>query len=438
MDLGTLLENEGLTELRLVRRERFELSLAKTWSDVDWSRFQTAFDTDSVPNPDGRWIGDQAARTLIVLENAEPALTELEALMAAGRHQMMTLKVERRLGMRAALFVHSSVLGHNNGLHALRAGGFRRHERDEPELAVFTDGLNLGRAMSYKNAAADLPLGGCKMTVQCDPIALDDHARLGFLGYAIESGRFLTGPDMGFLPEHADAMRARFTRHVTGGRRGVLGPTGIPTALGCFLAIQQAAEIWFGWKELTGKSAAIQGLGAVGRPLAVHLARAGMKIVASDPDPSAIEATKREVPDLTVTTPDRILTLPCDVLAPCAVGGVIDESMVGKLSCKMLYGSANNILAAESVAEELRLADLLHRRGVLFQVEWTHNTAGVMSGFEEYVRKEEASEEHLRPRLVRVCRDGTRALLEEAKASGETPTAIAYRRIEHRIHGAER
>jgi leucine dehydrogenase len=438
MDLGTLLENEGLTELRLVRRERFELSLAKTWSDVDWSRFQDQFDTDSLPDHDGRWIGDHAARTLIVRSNAERSLAELEQLMSAGRHQMMTLKVEPRLGMRAALFVHSSVLGHNNGLHALRAGGFRRHDRSEPELDVFTDGLNLGRAMSYKNAAADLPLGGCKMTVQCDPIALDDQARLGFLGYCIESGRFLTGPDMGFLPEHADAMRARYTRHVTGGRRGLLGPTGTPTALGCFLAIQQAAEIWFGWRELAGKIAAIQGLGAVGRPLAVHLARAGMKVVASDPDPQAIEATRAEVPELSIVAPEQILTLPCDVLAPCAIGGVIDEAMIGKLSCKMLYGSANNILAAGSVAEELRLAGLLHRRGVLFQVEWTHNTAGVMSGFEEYVRGEEATEEHLHPRLVRVCRDGTRSLLEEAKSTGETPTAIAYRRVEHRIHGGDR
>ena len=99
----------------------------------------------------------------------------------------------------------------------------------------------------------------------------------------------------------------------------------------------------------------------------------------------------------------------------------------------MLYGSANNPLAAPSIEEELRLAELLQAHGVLFQIEWTHNTAGVMSGFEEYVRGDGAREELLLPRLERVCRDGTRSLLVKAKESGKTPTAIAYERVERQI-----
>jgi len=355
--------------------------------------------------------------------------------MRAGRHQMMTLKVDERLGMRAALFVHSSVLGRNNGLHAIRAGGFRRHERAEKEQDVFADGLNLGRAMSYKNAAAELPMGGCKMTVQCDPIELDDGERLGFLAYAIESGRFLTGPDMGFLPEHADAMRARWTKHVTGGRHGALGPTGTPTALGCFLAIREAAELWFGWRSLAGKTTAVQGLGAVERPLVKHLSEAGMRVIATDVDAEAIELARREVPELSIVPPQEILTVECDLLAPCAGGALLDDEMIGKLACKMIYGSANNVLAATSTAEELHLAELLAQRNILFQIEWTHNTAGVMSGFEEYLRGSEATHDHLYPRLVKVCRDGTRSLLAEARERGKTPTAIAYQRIEHRLYG---
>lgn len=428
MELGALLEDHGFTSLSIVEGR---LLLRREWNDdVDWSRFNQDFETDSLPCTDPKCLGGEEARALIS-RGAADALAHLLRGMTEGRHQMVSLKVEPRLGIRAALFVHSSRLGHNNGLHAVRAGGFRRHGPDELERDVFEDGLNLARAMSYKNAAAELPLGGCKMTVQCDPVDPDDRGRLGFLAYTIESGRFLTGPDMGFLPEHADAMRARYTRHVTGGRNGVLGPTGTPTALGCFLAIEEAAKDALG--GLAGRTAAIQGLGAVGLPLAGHLAQAGMKLIVADPDEGAVEKA-RALGDVRVVSPDRILLEECDLLAPCAFGGLIDEEMIGKLSCKMLYGSANNPLVAISTAEELHLADRLAERGILFQIEWTHNTAGVMSGFEEYIHGDQATAENLRPRLERVCRDGTRRLLDRAKSDGKTPTAVAYEEIERKIY----
>jgi glutamate dehydrogenase/leucine dehydrogenase len=437
MELSAALKEERLTHLRLLHdwtRGTFELALARAFDDhLDWSRYSSAFSTDTVPCRAPRVLAGEEARSLLRARGVEPMLFKLEEVMSAGRHEMITVAIERDLGLSCALFVHSSTLGRNNGLHALRAGGFRRHELREPELEVLEDGMDLGRAMSFKNAAADLPLGGCKMTVHADPIALDDHARLGFLSYAIDSGRFVTGPDMGFLPEHADAMRARFTRHVTGGRTGTLGPTGTPTALGCFLAIVEAAAFAFGTRDLRGKRVAIQGVGAVGLPLAVHLKAAGASIVAADVDPRALDRAREELGTLEVVAPEEILSVPCDVLAPCAGGGALDERTIDRLACRMVYGSANNQLKAHSKAEELRLAERLAKRDVLFQIEWTHNTAGVMSGFEEYLRGESATHADLLPRLERVCRDGTKSLLEESRARGATPTAIAYERVERRI-----
>jgi glutamate dehydrogenase/leucine dehydrogenase len=426
MEIGAFLEEVGASELiAILGPAGLSVTIARSWDpDIDWSRFNTAFETDSLP------CREPMRRAVVVNEGFDV----LERLMREGRHQMMRLIVEPRLGMRAALFVHSSVLGRNNGLHALRAGGFRRHGRDEPEHDVFRDGLNLARAMSYKNAAADLPLGGCKMTVQCDPIDAGDLERLGFLAYAIESGRFLTGPDMGFLPEHADVMRSRFTRHVTGGRSGALGPTGGPTALGCALAIREAAAHALGSADLEGRVAAIQGLGAVGFPLAVHLRGAGMKLVVADVSPAAIDAARAALGEITVVSPDRILAVPCDILAPCAFGGVLDDAAIDRLACKMIYGSANNPLKATSVGEELRLAERIAGRGILFQIEWTHNTAGVMAGFEEYIHGDEATLERLRPRLERVCREGTRRILERAAAEGKTPTRVAYEEVDARIY----
>ncbi|MEQ8273316.1 MAG: Glu/Leu/Phe/Val dehydrogenase family protein [Deltaproteobacteria bacterium] len=433
MTLIEALAAEGLTELVLLRRgDDFIATARRTFDDgLDFARFNRDFDTDTIDLATPRVLQDGEVRAIDALG---PTLQHLENSLHAGRHQMVVVKVHAGLGITTALFVHSSKLGRNNGLHALRAGGFRRHELTEDELDVLTDGANLSRAMSYKNAAADLPMGGCKMTVHAEPIALDDTQRLGFLAYTIESGRFLTGPDMGFLPDHADAMRAKYTRHVTGGARGVLGPTGTPTALGTFLAMKEAAAIHLGSEDLTGKVVAIQGLGAVGFPLARHLAEAGARLVVADPSEAALIRAHEEFGALDVVATDAILQTKCDVLAPCAFGGVLTPDTIEQLDCEMIYGSANNQLAATSKERELELAEMVAKRGILFQVDWTHNTAGVMSGFEEYVRGHEARASHLQPRLERVCRDGTRRILERARAEGRTPTAVAYDEVEARIY----
>jgi len=425
----------GLTTLRLVRTgDGFRLSARREWDErVDFAAYARDFSVDQVSCADPIALGDAEARAL--LGDAAPAIARLESVMRAGGHEMVVLRAHSGLGVSAWLHVHSSVLGRNNGSHAIRAGGIRRHEPGEPEDAVLLDGLNLGRAMSFKNAAAEIPFGGCKMTVQCAPVALDppDAPRLGFLAYCIDAGHFMTGPDIGFPPRFADVLRARYTRHILGGSAGALGPTGTPTALGCFLAIQQAARFRWGGVDLGGRHAAIQGLGAVGLPLARHLRGAGMRLTVADPDPAAIARAQTELGSLEVVPPDRILSAKCDLLSPCAVGGVLDEAAIDSLRCELIYGSANNQLRAVSEEEELRLAERIAARGIVYQPDWTHNTAGVMAGYEEYAHPEDASMERVLPRLERVCRDGTRSLLEEAARTGRTPTAIAYERIRARL-----
>jgi glutamate dehydrogenase/leucine dehydrogenase len=81
----------------------------------------------------------------------------------------------------------------------------------ERELDVIVDGLNLGRAMSFKNIAAGLDFGGCKTTVQMDPHDFDDLEALGFLSFALDRCRTMTGPDMNFPTEMSDVINAHFS-----------------------------------------------------------------------------------------------------------------------------------------------------------------------------------------------------------------------------------
>lgn len=436
MQLGDALKETGFDTLRLLRAdEGYALTLARTYEPgLDWTRLNQSFPSDGVPCRDPQLLGDADARARLAEVGATATLETLEHLLAEGWHQMFTLRIEPRLGLRFALFVHSSTLGQGNGMHALRAGGTRVHDPDTPELEVFADGCNLARAMSYKNAAAELPMGGCKFTLQGEPVATDDLERLGFLAYGIEAGRVLTGPDMGFSPAHVDALRRHFTKHCSGGNDGALGPTGLPTAFGVFLAIREALRHRFGSPDLTGRTVAVQGLGAVGRPLAEQLAAAGAKLYVADLDERCTRQFAASHEGVQVVDPAQILRVPCDVLAPCARGGLLDEQTIDALECKMVFGGANNVLRAASKAEEIRLARRLADRGVLFQIDWLHNTAGVMSGFEEYRHGDRATQEHLRPRLERVCKDGTARILAEAERRGLTPTELAYAEIEARLY----
>ena len=96
------------------------------------------------------------------------------------------------------------------------------------------------------------------------------------------------------------------------------------------------------------------GLGHVGSRLAKRCARAGAKLVLAD-----IDEGKRRLADqlgARWTTPERALEADVDVLAPCALGGVLDEETVPRLRCRVIAGAANNQLADDRVADLLARA----------------------------------------------------------------------------------
>ena len=82
------------------------------------------------------------------------------------------------------------------------------------------------------------------------------------------------------------------------------------------------------------------------------------------------------------------------------------------------------------------LAEKLAARGVCYQVDWMHNTAGVIAGYEEWLHQENAQQSRVEAHVARVCGEGVRRNLEAARAAGCTPTAAAYRSVEAQIHPA--
>jgi len=290
--------------------------------------------------------------------------------------------------------------------------------RDSRE--ALRDVLRLSRAMTYKSAVADLPLGGGKGVIMTAPgQSLSSEQRSAALldfGDAVESldGRYITAEDVGTSSRDMRVIAER-TRHVAGLPRR-LGGSGDPspfTALGVESAIRACCERVFGSGSLRERSVAVVGLGHVGSRVAKRCARAGAKLVLSDIDPGK----RRLAEELRAgwATPERALEVEVDVLAPCALGGVLDHITVPRLRCPIVAGAANNQLAGEPVA------DLLAERNILWAPDFVVNAGGIINIAEE-LHGYDASAAR---RRVRRIGEIVLGIFDRAEAAGTTPLTAA-------------
>ena len=435
-----VLAEEGLTTLEVFydrHEDRFILRGMKEWEETTrWDRYMVDFTHEDILTDDHRSVGTKALRRVFSNLDLEDYLRRIETLLREGKHHGIEFYDNRRLKIRVMYCKNVSTPGIRNKRHAIRAGGIRRHEPDEPELDVLLDGLNLARAMSYKNALAGIPYGGSKLLVQCAPVDLGDLEALGFLAYVIDRSRSFTGPDMGFEPAIADVMRDRFTTAITGGMKSPLGPTGGATAYGGYLAIKEACDFVYGSRSLRGRLMAIQGLGACGYPLAEYLLREGAALIVSDIDNAKVNKLQRTWGTDVVKSvhPEDIYTVKAHVFSPCAVGGIITEDTMNEFKFDIIMGLANNQIKATGQEAETETARQLARAGILFVVEWAYNVGGVLAGWAEHVLGEEASFPRIKPHIESICRDNLRKLLDEAKKVDRTPTEIIYDKVENAIY----
>lgn len=435
-----VLAEEGLTTLEVFynrQEDRFMLRGMKEWEETaKWDKYMVDFTHEDILTDDYRSVGTKALRSAFSNLGLEDHLSRIENLLREGKHHGIEFYYNRRLNIRVMYCKSVNTLGIRNQRHAIRAGGIRRHEPDEPEIDVLLDGLNLARAMSYKNALAGIPYGGSKILVQCAPVDLSDLAALGFLAHIIDRTHSFTGPDMGFGPAIADIMRERFTKAITGGIKSPLGPTGGVTAYGGYLAIKEACDFVYGSRSLHGRLIAIQGLGACGYPLAEYLLREGATLIVSDIDKSKVDRLQRTWATDVVKSvhPEDIYTVKADVFSPCAIGSIITEDIIDKFEFDIIMGLANNQIKATGQEEETETARQLARAGILFVVEWAYNIGGVLAGWAEYVLGEQASFAKIKPRIESICRDNLRKLLDEAQGADRTPTELIYGKVEDAIY----
>jgi leucine dehydrogenase len=283
-------------------------------------------------------------------------------------HEHVSFFSDPETGLRAIIAVHWSGPG-------LAGGGVRMWPYDDEQKAV-TDALRLSKAMSYKFALAGVPIGGGKTVIIGDSATQKTPALLRSLAGAIErlNGRYICGPDVGTSSEDMLVMR-EVTAHVRG-LPGQSGDTSPATGFGVFQAIRAAVRHKFGRDDLAGLRVAVQGAGAVSRALCRHLHDAGAEIVIADIDPGAAERAARDFSARIVST-DAILSTDADVLAPCALGAVLNDDTIPAIRARIVCGGANNQLAED------RHGAALAERDILFIPDYVANAGGAINASSE-------------------------------------------------------
>jgi len=274
-------------------------------------------------------------------------------------------------GLKAIIAIHDTTLG-----PAL--GGCRMWTYATEDDAIL-DALRLARGMTYKAAAAGLNLGGGKTVVLGNAKTDKSEALFRSLGRYIQSlsGRYITAEDVGTNVADMDTIHME-TNYVTGISQAY-GSSGNPspmTALGVFRGMQATAKVALGSDDLAGRTVAIQGLGSVGYGLAEQLKAVGANLVVTDINADAVKRAVHELGAKAVAT-SEIFDVNCDILAPCAMGAIINDDTIDRLHCKAIAGSANNQLAEE------RHGDILDTRGILYAPDYVINSGGLINVADE-------------------------------------------------------
>jgi leucine dehydrogenase len=266
--------------------------------------------------------------------------------------------------------VHSTRLGP-------AAGGTRIKTYATPAEGL-RDACLLAEAMTLKMAAANLPMGGGKSVLAVPPGELDPGTRRNLLlrhahNVHMLGGNYRTGPDMNTNSADMDTLGEvtpyAFGRSVEKGGSGSSAPD---TAVGVFHGIVASVAHVYGSGDLAGRRVLVQGVGAVGEPLAEMLVKAGADVVVSDVTLPRVEALYDRL-GVEVVAPASVLATECDVFAPCATGGVISEETVPLLRCRIVAGAANNPLA-----DPRRDGEALREAGILYAPDFVINGGGAI------------------------------------------------------------
>ncbi|HWE44914.1 MAG TPA: Glu/Leu/Phe/Val dehydrogenase dimerization domain-containing protein [Caulobacteraceae bacterium] len=282
-------------------------------------------------------------------------------------HEGVHAFFDEKTGLKAIVGVHSTARGP-------ACGGTRMWPYASSQEAL-DDVLRLSRAMSFKNAVADLDLGGGKSVIIGDSRTQKSPALFEAFGRAVDQlgGRYWAAEDVGVTPQDLAAAR-RTTRYVVGleGSPAASGDPSPVTADGVYRCTVAVADRVWGKGALNGLTVAMQGVGHVGGYLADKLHAAGAKLIVTDVNEPLLRAVAERTA-ARIVKPDEIYDVDAEIFAPCALGATVNAQTLDRLKCRAIVGAANNQLASPEIGREV------FKRGVVYAPDYVVNAGGIIN-----------------------------------------------------------
>ncbi|TPV61869.1 Glu/Leu/Phe/Val dehydrogenase [Aestuariibacter sp. GS-14] len=337
-------------------------------------------------------------------------------------HEHVAFCHDKASGLKAIIAIHNTHLG-----PAL--GGCRMWPYLNSAEAL-TDVLRLSKGMTYKAAMANLKQGGGKSVIIGDPRKVKTDDMMRAMGRFVESlnGRYITAEDSGISVENLQVMATQ-SSHIAGtsAQYNALGeaPTGNPapsTAYGVFVGLKATVQHVLK-SDLRGVKVAIQGMGHVGYRLAKQLHAEGAQLYVADIYPEGLARAQEEL-GATIVAPEEILTLPVDVIAPCAMGSSINDESLPDIRAKIIAGAANNQLARESLGTALK------EKGIVYAPDYVINAGGIIDIYHQ--KLDDSSDDAMRAHIAKIG-DTLVEIYQRAEAENRATNLVANQIAEERF-----
>ncbi len=338
---------------------------------------------------------------------------------------------------------------HHNPARGPAKGGIRYH----PEVTL-DETRALAMWMTWKCAVVNIPYSGAKGGVVCDPKRLSVHELENLTRRYITEISMLIGPeadipapDVGTNPQVMAWIMDTYSMHkgytvpavvtgkpiAIGGSEGRLEATGRGVTVMAHAAMQQIGS------QLEGATVAIQGFGNVGSATAKLMHQAGAKVVAiSDVRGGIYNPNGLNIPallhcagrdgciqayrDAEHITNEELLELPCDVLVPAALHGVITGHNADRIKARVIVEAANGPVTPDA-------DEILDEKGVLVVPDILANAGGVVVSYFEWVQDLQAffwEEEEVNRKLEKAMQRSYQHVAQTAEQNNVNMRMGAY------------
>lgn len=328
------------------------------------------------------------------------------------RIQKLLLYPEREVTVQVAIQRDNGELGYftgyrvqHNNARGPHKGGLRYH----PTVDI-DDVRSLASLMTWKTAIADIPFGGAKGGINCDPSKMSagevEEVTRKFIQKIYEIiGPYedVPAPDvntnaqvMAWIMDEYSKIKGFTPAIVTGKPVDLFGSLGREAATGQGIVFVIQSFLNDFKKDIKNTSFIIQGFGNVGSNTAEILHKAGGKIIGvSDVNGGLYDKAGMDIPDLiqyvsknktvkgykgfTLISNEELMTKPCNGLIPAALGGILTRENADQISASFIIEGANAPTTPEA-------DEIFHRKNIPVVPDILANSGGVTVSYFEWVQ----------------------------------------------------